>query len=317
MIVIDAATVHRLLSTADAIPLMRTAFLLGDDPAHNPPRTVLAPAGASGLLGMMPAWLPQAGVFGIKAIAVFPGRQPSHRGAVLLFDTGSGALNAIVDAGAITAVRTAAATAVATDLLARSDCISLGLIGTGEQALAHARAISLVRPIRRICLTGRNAQHAAAAAAAIAAETSLPTHAVALQEAIGCDIVTTLTAATEPLFAADSIVPGQHLNLVGASAPDQCEAPPELLPRIRYFGDARANITSIAGEYRRAIANGYGDCLTGSIADVMTGKVEGRRHAADITAFRSLGLAAQDLVAAQFIAEAASKAGLGTTSAFT
>jgi ornithine cyclodeaminase len=260
-----------------------------------------------------PEWL------GIKVITVFPGNFGtefgSHQGMVLLFDTRNGTPKAILDAREITAIRTAAATAVATDVLAPKNVRTLALFGYGEQARTHASALMQVRRFGEIIVWGRDIERARSLVAELQGKLNCSMRAVAqAEEAAGADVVCTLTAAAEPFYRAAWLRPGQHLNLVGSGVPGTSEVEPEVVQRSRYFTDYKESALVLAGEFIRAKQAGLvgDDHILGSIGDVLEGKIAGRRAESDITLFKSLGMVAEDLISADFVLTQAQQRGLGS-----
>jgi ornithine cyclodeaminase len=312
--------VHALLSMPRCIELMRHAMaLVSDGQTVQPIRQVLRQPDGRGVLSMMPGHTSEPAWLGIKVVSVFPGNfgtaYGSHQGLVLLFDSDNGAPVAIVDGGEITAIRTAAATAVATDVLARPDAASLGIFGYGEQAASHLRALAVVRPFRNIVVWGRDLARAQGFAAQQAVELGLPVVATGRpEEAAACDVVTTVTAAPGPVFFARWLRAGQHLNVVGSSVPSTHEVDEETVAATRFFVDFRDSALQLAGEFRRARERGLvGDGhILGCIGDVLRGRVPGRSDPGDITLFKSLGMVCEDLVAADEVLREARRTGRGT-----
>jgi ornithine cyclodeaminase/alanine dehydrogenase-like protein (mu-crystallin family) len=229
-------------------------------------------------------------------------------GVVVLFDAVSGKPVCIADAGQITEIRTAAASAVATDALARPDATRLALLGCGTQAQGHARALSLVRPLSTIKVWGRSPDRAAAFAARMGAELDVPVTAVAdAREAVAqADIICTVTAANSPILLGDWIAPGAHLNIVGSSYAGPVEVDHALVQRARYVADSRESVLRQGAEFLAAKAAGLigDDHIVAEIGEVLSGAVEGRQNAAQVTAYKSLGHVVQDLAAAQALYEA-------------
>jgi ornithine cyclodeaminase len=312
--------VHALLPMPRCIELMRHAMaLVSDGETVQPIRQVLRQPDGRGVLSMMPGHTSEPAWLGIKVVSVFPGNfgtsYGSHQGLVLLFDTDHGAPVAIVDGGEITAIRTAAATAVATDVLARPDAASLGIFGYGEQAASHLRALTVVRPFHRIVVWGRDLAKAQRFAATQASDLGLPITATASpEEAARCDVVTTLTASPDPVFFGRWLRPGQHLNVVGSSIPSTQEVDVETVVATRFFVDFRDSALQLAGEFRRARDRGLvgDDHILGCIGDVLRGRVPGRSDPAEITLFKSLGMVCEDLVAADEVLREARRTGRGT-----
>jgi ornithine cyclodeaminase len=241
--------------------------------------------------------------FGAKILSVYPenfakGVQ-SHQGVVLLFDPESGAPVCILHAGEITAIRTAVASAVATDALARKDAARLAILGYGEQAATHARAIAKVRDLTSIAVWGRSSERAGAFADRMTAELGIPV--TASPDAKTCvadaDIVCTVTAAREPILLGVWLKPGTHVNLVGSSIPGPVEVDDDLVVRSRYFVDSREGVLRQGAEFLHAKAAGLiGDGhILGEIGQVLAGDVAGRVSDGDVTAYKSLGHVVQDL----------------------
>ncbi|MGE3231989.1 MAG: ornithine cyclodeaminase family protein, partial [Hyphomicrobium sp.] len=258
--------------------------------------------GGGNAFGVMPGSLGD-GPFGAKLISVFPGNVAagglSHQGMVFLFDPETGAPRAAVDAGALTAIRTAAASAAATDALALPEASRLAVLGTGEQARRHVEAIRLVRPIARVTIWGRDPEKAAALAGALGAVTA-PTVAQAVADA---DIICTTTGAAEPILLGRDLPDGAHLNLVGSSRAGPAEVDEALVARVRLIADHREGVLAQGAEFLRAKAAGLvgDDHVVGEIGEVFAGTLAGRQSAHQITAYKSLGSIVQDLAAAVFL----------------
>jgi ornithine cyclodeaminase len=316
---LNAEAVRELLPVERCIPLMREAMVLvAQNKTRQPIRQFMNQPDGRGLLGLMPGHIGKPEWLGIKVITVFPGNFGtefgSHQGMVLLFDTRNGAPKAIVDAREITAIRTAAATAVATDVLAPKDVRSLALFGYGEQARTHAMALMQVRRFEEIIVWGRDIERARSLIAELQGKLNCSMRAVAqAEQAAGADVVCTLTAAAEPFYRAAWLRPGQHLNLVGSGVPSTSEVEPEVVQRSRYFTDYKESALVLAGDFIRAKQAGLvdDDHILGSIGDVLEGKIAGRKGASDITVFKSLGMVAEDLISADFVQAEAERRGLG------
>ncbi|WP_332767852.1 ornithine cyclodeaminase family protein [Phenylobacterium sp.] len=305
----NGALVRELLTMESCLPLMRRAHsMVARKEAVQPVRIGVRAPGVEGLLGVMPGYTSAPTWYGAKIISVFERNFGTafgaHQGMVLLFDTMTGAPRAIIDATAITAIRTAASTAVATDLLARPDAASLGVFGYGEQAAQHVAALSLVRTFDRIRIWGRDPVKAKAFSVAQSARIGRPVEAVLdPQEAADSDVVCTTTSATEPFYQAEWLRAGQHLNLVGASTPREAEVEGRVIAGARCYYDSREGALSLSGEFTRAIEAGLIDerHLLGSVGEVIEGLAPGREGPGEITLFKSLGLVVQDIVAADFV----------------
>jgi alanine dehydrogenase len=315
--------IKALLPMGDCIDLMRrTMIAVSEGRATIPLRSVVPVT--NGFMGVMPGALGEPDGFGLKLLSLFPGNPAaglsSHLGLVLLFEPEHGRPVAMMDAAEITALRTAAASGLATDLLARPDAGDLAILGAGEQAASHLEAMLAVRPVRRVRVWSRTAAHAEAFAASQGAKWDLPVEAVADPQAAvtGADLICTVSASREPILTGDWIAPGAHLNVVGASRPDAAEIDTEAVVRARYFVDYRPSTLAEAGEYLRAVAAGAIDAthIQAEIGEVAAGARPGRGSAAEITLYRSLGIAAQDLAAAHVLLEAARAAGVGQTVEF-
>lgn len=306
-LVLNARDVRALLRPADCIDALEDAFLAAArGEVVQPLRVAAWRPDAAGAIAAMPAFIGEPPVLGAKVIAVFPQNRsrglPSHQGVVLLHDALDGQLLAIVDAGAITALRTAAASALATRLLAREDAGVLALLGSGVQAAEHLTALCAVRPIREVRVYSRTPAHAHAFAAREAERHGLPVRAVptAAEAVRGADIVCTLTAATEPILLGRWLLPGMHVNAVGASTPAFRELDAEAVACSRLFADRSESARAESADFLQAVREGAisDEHLRGDLADLVSGRVRGRETAQDITLFKSLGLALEDLAAA-------------------
>jgi ornithine cyclodeaminase len=317
---LNASAVRTLLPMSRCIELMRTAMsLVAKNQAIQPIRQAVFHPDRRGLMSMMPGYTADPEWLGIKVISVFPGNFGSeigsHQGVVLLFETKHGSPVALLDGREITAIRTAAATAVATGALARRDVKTLAIFGYGEQAHTHLEAIPEVRRFERVVVWGRD--FAKAKAFAAAAHAAVPVTAVASAEeaAVQADVLCTTTAAAEPYFKADWLRPGQHLNVVGSSVPTTSEIDVDTVARCRLFVDFKDSALALAGDFKRAKEAGrVTDAhIQGSIGDVLTGQVAGRTSDQDVTLFKSLGMVAEDLVSADWIFREAERRGIGQT----
>lgn len=326
LLVIDGTTVRAQLGPADCIAELRSAMIaLSDGRARQPLRSVLDLA-AGDAFGVMPGTLAD-GSFGAKLISVFPRNfergLSSHQGLITLFDPDSGAPAAIVDASSVTALRTAAASALATDALARRDARVLTLLGYGEQAATHLHAISQVRDLAEVRIWGRSR---ARAEAFIARERDdAQTRGATLracddvESAVAdADIVCCLTAASEPILFGPQLEAGMHLNLVGSGRAGPAEVDNTAVQRVRLFADHRESVLRQGAEFLRAKQAGLIDDthVLGEIGEVLAGRLTGRRDAGDITAYKSLGSIVQDLAAAQFLVRRARERGFGTVIGF-
>jgi ornithine cyclodeaminase len=312
MRVIDRDEVTARLTYDICIPLVRQAMIaLSRGETRQLLRSIIQ-LGGGRMFGTMPGALGERAMFGCKLISVFPENfakdVQSHQGVVVLFDGESGAPICVVHAGEVTAIRTAAASAVATDALARPDATRLAILGYGEQALTHARAISEVRPLSAITVWGRSFAKAQAFADELAAEMDLPV--AAFQEASDtvaeADIVCTVTGAKEPVLKGAWVKPGTHLNLVGSSFAGPAEVDHDLVVRSRFIADYRDGVLAQGAEFLKAKEAGLvgDDHVVGEIGQVLDGALPGRQSPDQITVYKSLGHVVQDLAAAQALYEA-------------
>lgn len=320
MRVLGAEDVARLLPMAEAIEVVdRVMRVVSAGGAELPLRNVV-PVGGGNLMGVMPGALSDPPCYGAKLVSLFPGNPArglsSHRGALVLFEAETGGATAVIEAGSVTAIRTAAASAVATRALARPEAARLALIGYGEQAEHHLEAMLAVRPIRALHVAGRAADRAAAFAARAAARHPglAATGDADIEAAVrGADIVCTVTASPTPVLSGAWLAEGAHLNVVGASVASRREVDDEAVLRARVFVDFRPSAFAQAGELVDLIAADRigADHVRGEIGEVLAGHLPGRRDAAEITLYRSLGIAAQDLAAAAHILARAEAEGAG------
>ena len=316
---LNAAIVRELLPMDVCVPLMRRAFaMVATGATVQPVRQALHLPDRRGLVGWMPGYTADPAWLGVKVVSVFPQNFGtafgSHQGMVLLFETTHGAPVAILDGREITAIRTAAATAVATDVLASPQATSLGLFGYGEQAESHVEALLLVRPFSEIRIWGRDAGRAREFAAAMKARHGCHIEAVAdPRDAAACDVVCTLTAAAEPILEGAWLRPGRHVNIVGSSIPTTSEVDDATIVAGRLFVDFKENALALGGDFRRAKAKGLvdDDYIVGTVGDVITGAVPARVSPADITLFKSLGMSSEDILSADYILQEARRLGKG------
>jgi ornithine cyclodeaminase/alanine dehydrogenase-like protein (mu-crystallin family) len=303
---IDREEVARRLTYEMCIPIVRDAMIAFSRGETRQLLRSIIPLADGRMFGVMPGAMGPRAPFGAKLISVFPenfalGIQ-SHQGLVILFDPGNGAPVCVVHAGEITAIRTAAASAVATDALARKDARRLAILGYGEQAATHARAINKVRRIESIKIWGRSPERARAFADRMQAELAGPVASAAtVEEAVAeADIVCTVTSSTEPILKGAWVRPGTHLNLVGSSHAGPVEVDNDLVVRSRFIADSREGVLAQGAEFLRAKAAGLigDDHIVAEIGKVLGGEIEGRRSNEEITVYKSLGHVVQDLATA-------------------
>jgi ornithine cyclodeaminase/alanine dehydrogenase-like protein (mu-crystallin family) len=324
LLVVGADDVKRLLPMEDCIELMASVLTdLARGAVWQPLRFVVRPPEEPSLMGLMPAHRSEpAASYGLKAVCIFPANAARgidlHQGGVLLFDGETGALRALVDASAITATRTAAVSGVATRTLAREDARELAILGSGVQARAHLEAMAAARPFERARVWSRTAEHAAAFAAE--AQVAFPVAAVgSAEEAVrGADVVVTATSSPEPIVRRSWLAPGAHVNAVGSSIPTARELDADTVAASALFADARESMVNEGGDYLFAVREaGIGpDHIRAELGEVLIGSGEGRRADEELTVFKSLGLAVEDLAAAEHVYTHAQAAGAGATVPF-
>ena len=306
---ISETAAEKLLTFEDCIPLMaETLKALSQKEATQVLRTAL-PIDTTNILGVMPAVIEAQGLAGCKIITIFPGNFKkglhSHQGVVVLFETSTGMLKAIVDGTAITAIRTAAVSAVATDTLARSDAQILTLLGSGVQARRHVEAIRLVRDITQVKVWDIDIISAGLFKEDIEREYALPvTICATSSEAVrASDIICTVTAAKEPVCFGTDLSPGVHINAVGACRPNHRELDSKAVAIGRLFGDCIESVLAESGDFLipLSLEEINHDHLLGELGAVLTGAVSGRTSENDITIFKSLGLAIEDLASADLV----------------
>jgi ornithine cyclodeaminase len=307
---------------ADAMAAVLAGHARGE--TYLPLRSVMIPPDAAGFMGLMPGWSRGRGAgaaaFALKAVCIMPGNPArgldAHQGLVTLFDGETGEPTAILDASAITAVRTAAVTAVATSVLARPDATTLALLGAGTQARAHLRALAGVRAFEQVRVYAPTTAHAQDLAQQAGAAAGQVTVAASAQEAVrDADVVVTVTSSREPVLRREWLAPGAHVNAVGASSPQARELETATVAASALYCDSRESLRNEAGEFRLAVEQGLiagEEHVRAELGEVLAGLAAGRGDAGELTLFRSLGLAVEDLAAAQCAVAAAAEQGLGT-----
>ena len=318
--VLRRAEIRRFLPMPECVDLMhRTMIAVSERRVVLPLRSVMVMPGELGMMGNMPGYLADPECFGVKIVSLIPRNKPpeysSHLGLVLLFEAKHGRPVALLDSGEITALRTAAASGLATRLLARPDAGDLALLGAGEQARSHLTAMLAVRTLRRIRIWARDEAKAAAFAKIEGERHGIHVEvSTTVREAVtGADIVCTLTKAREPILLGEWLAAGTHLNVVGSSIAATAEIDTPAVVKSRFFVDYRESTANEGGEYLRALAAGAitPEHILGEIGEVANGSTVGRRSAADITLYKSLGVAPQDLASAHHVLEKARAAGVG------
>lgn len=323
--ILNAQDVRALLPMADCIDAMRDAMIaLSHGGVAMPPRIISALPDGTGYFACMPGSCSRPAVDGAKVVTLLPGNpaagRPAIQGVVLLFDHATGAPVALLDGAEITALRTAAVSGLATQLLAREDARSHGVFGNGVQARVHIDAVRVARPgATQVLVWGRDSGRARAFAEAEGTRTGLRVRAVAdAQEAAACDIVSTCTGATAPVLRGEWLRPGAHVNLVGAHQPTHREADSHAIARSTVYVDLMESAMKEAGDLLIPIGEGAfaQDRIAGELGQLAAGEVPGRASREQVTLFKSLGVVAQDLFAGWAALRAAQASGRGVEVAF-
>ncbi len=321
MLILNQSEVATLLPMSTCIDLMRHTFAsMARGDAIFPLRPVMLLPDRRGVLGMMPGYVASPESIAIKVITVFPNNvetpYDSHQGAVMLFDSSNGRIIALMDASEVTAIRTAAASAVATDLLARKDARILSILGSGVQARTHLDAMRKVRNVSHVRVWSRTRERAEAFAAREGknSQVAINVFATAEDAVRDADIICTTTAARDPVLFGEWIAPGAHVNAVGSSSPKMRELDASAVAKAKMYVDWRESAFNEAGDFLIAKDEGAVDDghILGEIGEILVGKIEGRASDDAITLFKSLGVAAQDVVAARHVYDRAQREGLGT-----
>ncbi len=319
--ILSQAQVTELLPMADCVAAMESTLkTLSRGGAILPLRTILRLPEGRGAFGSMPSYMNPPDAIGLKAITVIPGNEgtkyDSHQGVVLLFEATHGSLTAILDASSITAIRTAAVSGVAAKALAKADAGDLAILGSGVQAQTHLDAMAVARPLRRVRVWSRNPSNVAEFIAQARKRHAVPIEAAPTAEAAvrDADLICTVTSAKTPVVERGWIAEGAHLNVVGASLAAAREIDSDTVAAARVYCDRKESLLAESGDFLIPKSEGrFGDDhLVGELGDVLEGKTTGRRSGAEITLFKSLGLAIEDLASAHLVAERAAARGIGT-----
>lgn len=312
--------VEALLPMAECIEVVEGALRsLARGEAVQPLRSAHWMPDRHGLLAVMPGML--GGLAGVKVLTVIPENhlhgEESHQGMVLLFEAEHGRPLALLDATAVTGIRTAAASAVATRALARPEAGDLAILGSGAQGRTHLDAMAAVRTLRRVRVWSRRPESARSFAEREGERLGLEVEPVAsAREAVaGADLICTVTAATEPVLRGEWISPGAHVNAAGACTPRARELDGAAVARSRLFTDRRESLLAEAGDFLLAREEGaVTDAhIVGELGEVLEGTVPGRRSGEEITLFKSLGIAVEDLASGAHVYRKALAAGRGTS----
>jgi ornithine cyclodeaminase/alanine dehydrogenase-like protein (mu-crystallin family) len=321
MLILDRAAVERLLTMPACIEVMEKALRqLARGEVVLPLRSLVRRPDNRGFLGLMPAWA-GGGIdsFGLKAVCIFPENPArgldTHLGAVLLFSGETGALLGVMNASAITAIRTAAVTAVATKVLARPDSRRVVIFGSGAQARTHVDAMAAILDLQRVDIVARNREKGSEMIASLRPRHSFDLEltedpAAAVRAA---DVVITVTSSREPILKRAWIRPGTHINLVGSSVASAREVDGATMAAGSLFVDRRESTLNESGDYLFALREGAIEesHIRAELGEVLTGHAAGRKERDEITIFKSLGIAVEDLAAADFLYREAMRTGDG------
>jgi ornithine cyclodeaminase/alanine dehydrogenase-like protein (mu-crystallin family) len=312
VLVLNQEEVEQLLDMEGCIEAMAEALAsLARGEVRVPLRMIVRPEAGDSLLGLMPAHRGGASpLYSLKTVAVFPDNPKrgldAHQGTVTLFDGETGEVRALMNASAITAIRTAAVSAVATRLLAREDTRELAILGAGVQARTHLEALRLVRDFQRVRVFAPTPEHARA----------LGEQAVAsAEEAVrGADVIVTATNSVEPVLRREWLKEGAHVNVIGGRPPHMREIDVATVADAAFYVDRRESAENEAYDYRDALESGAigPDHIRGEIGEVLIGAAPGRSSREELTVFRSLGIAVEDLAAAEYVVRRARETGAGT-----
>jgi alanine dehydrogenase len=319
--IINQKEVEELLTMRECIGLMEKVLMsLAKGEAILPLRPVMWLPEKNGALALMPSYLANPASMGVKVISVFPANTTteydSHQGVILLFETVNGRLLAIVDATSVTAIRTAAASGAATKILAREDANDLAILGSGVQAKTHLEAMLVSRNIRNVRVWSPNKDHLRDFVQRESKRHNIEIKAAkTAEEAIrGADLICTTTSSKEPVLNFDWLSPGAHINAIGACVPTTRELDSTTIVRSRLYVDRFESALNEAGDFLIPKKEGLIDenHIQGEIGEVLIGRKKGRSSRDEITIFKSLGIAVEDLASANFLYEQASSKNVGT-----
>jgi alanine dehydrogenase len=318
-VLLSEKDVRQVLLTDDLIAAMETALDQFSAGAVRQPLRIVVDVGGHAFYGVMPAFIQQPPALGTKLVSVFHSNAalglPSHLATIVLLDPETGALQAIMDGRYITEARTAAVSAASAKHLARPDARVLAVLGSGVQARSHIDALTRVRPFEEVRVWGRDPGHVGTLVEAITphVRARVVASSSAGEAAAGADVIALVTASPEPVLARGSVRDGAHICAVGACRLDQREMDTALVRDARVFVDSRVGALAEAGDLVIPIREGAIDAshIAGELGDVFGGRIPGRQHAAEITIFKSLGMAVEDVAAARLAFERASERGLG------
>ncbi len=326
IVVLSHHEVTSLLPMGDCIELMSEALsALARGEVENPLRSVVRPAGTGHFFGLMPAYRGGGSpAYALKEVCIFPDNPKrgldAHQGAVLLHSAEDGRVLAVMNASAITAIRTAAVSALATRLLARNGATELAILGTGVQARAHLDSMAAVGKFERVRVAGRTPERARAFVSEHSAGRPFRMEAVdRAEDAVrGADVVVTATNSAEPVIRREWVKLGAHINAVGSCSPKKRELDTETVVAATFFVDRRESALNEAGDYlipasEGALGPGH---IRAELGQLLIGEELGRGFPEEITIFESQGLAIEDLAAAQFLYRRALEKGVGSRVSF-
>lgn len=319
-LVLSWEDVADMLPMSECIEVMRgTLSTLARGDAVLPLRKYVQHPDKRGTIGVMPTYLGNPELLGAKIISVFPGNREtpfeSHQGAVLIFETKNGRLLAMVDASSITAIRTAAVSGVATQVLANKDVESLAILGSGTQASTHLTSMMLVRRPKHVKIWSRDLGHAKSF---VESHSDLGTATIeavtSAEDAVrDADLVCTTTGAKSPILRGAWLAPGAHVNAIGASVPPFRELDSEAVIRSQFFVDRRESVLNESDDFLIPMREGLitEDHIMGELGEVLIEKAQGRRSRDEITLFKSMGIAVEDVASAHHVYARAIKEGRG------
>ena len=313
--------VQSLLPMADLVAAMEAAlarFSAGE--VLQPVRTVLTVGPTRAYFGLMPAYVPNPGSLGAKLVTVFSGnlakQLPSHLATILLLDPETGSLQALMDGRYITEARTAAVSAVSARFLAKPDASTLAILGTGVQARSHLEAYAEVRGLKDVRVWSPKERSRERFVSDMSGHVAAPIRVMATAEHAvrGADLIVLVTSSATPVIESAWVGPGAHVVSVGACRPDQREMDPALVARARLYVDSRAAALVESGDVVMGISEGRFTVshVQGELGEVVLGRVQGRTADDQITVFKSLGMAVEDVVAADLVLRRAAETGAGT-----
>jgi alanine dehydrogenase len=320
LLILNGREIEELLPMQKCIELMEAALRsLARGEVVLPLRPILKIPDTPNVFALMPAYSRTLNVVGAKLITVFPDNHgtafDSHQGIVVLFDGEHGNPIAVMDAASITAIRTAAVSGAATRLLARTDADVLAILGAGVQARTHINSMMAVRSFQTIRIWSRTSAHARDVAASAARDFDIDVEVMpdAHSAVRGADVICTVTASREPVLAGAWLKSGAHINAVGASLPKARELDTSAVRRARVFVDRKESALNEAGDLLIPMGEGAigGDHIVAELGELLVGSAQGRRTPDEITLFKSLGIAVEDLACARYLHDVAAREGIG------